>query len=302
MTKLATALSLGLALTAGAAGVEELVADANIAYRNGRLERAEELYNQALAAEPQNVAAINGLGLVAMARGDYETALDRLLPLVGEFQNDANFLYSLGSIYKALGDYPNAIDVFSRALELTPDDPPLLSGMVESLLQEGRIDEALPLSADLVELDQRNADYLYLHGMANRLSDNHVNARRYLESVLQYEPGYELAFDPLFETYLVLEDYAAALEHAQHWVEVVPGDGWAWRALGMAHYKNADFAGAFEAAQLMLELGRVDNQLLKVVSHWLRATDRGGEARRLWERAVELQPYNMVAQGELGGD
>lgn len=279
--------------------VGELIADANIAYRNGQLDRAQTLYERVLEREPDNAVARNGLGLVAMARGRYEEALDNLLPLLSGFQHDPNFLFNLGSIYKALGDYPNAIDVLEQALELVPDNPPVLAALAESLLKEGRFDAALPHTRRIVEIKPDNVDYRYLHGMTFFLLDNWVLARENLEKVLGLEPTYLLAYEPLFEAYISLNESEAALSHARRWVDLEPVNGWAWRCLSLARLKRSDLAGGYEAAALMLKYGRVDNELLKIVSHWLRATDRRDEARRLWLRAVEIEPFNMVAHGEL---
>ncbi len=283
----------------GAQGIEELIADANIAYRNGQLDRAEMLYEQVLSLEPDNAVATNGLGLVAMARGDFERALEHMLPLLSEFQNDPNFLFNLGTIYKALGDYPNAIDVLEQVLALVPDNPPVLAGLAESQLKEGHYDAALSHTRRLVEIQPDNPDYQYLHGMAFYLLENWVQAQKNLSTVLALEPTYLLAYEPLFEAHLALNDVGAGLELAEDWVALDSTNGWAWRCLSLARIKQSDLAGGHEAAVLMLKYGRVDNQLLKIVSHWLRATDRGDEARALWQRAVELEPYNMVAHGEL---
>ncbi|HUT98173.1 MAG TPA: tetratricopeptide repeat protein [bacterium] len=277
----------------------ELVGDGNVALREGNYEDAVVSFNRALELEPGYPAAINGLGQVALARGRYEEALRLLQPLIGEYQGDPIFLQNLGIIFKYVRDYGNAVEMFRMSDKLLPDNPPVLAGLAESLLQQGDTLEALPLTRRLVDLDPARPDYHYLHGMAALFNDIKDEAQSAFERTLELNPSFAYAFEPLFEIYYEKDELIPAQELAGRWCADQTGSGSAWRAVGIVSVRQGDFPAALEATRAMLERGRLDNNLVQIVTKWLRATDRDAEARELWERVLVLDPHNVAAVAEL---
>ncbi|MCX7020926.1 MAG: tetratricopeptide repeat protein [bacterium] len=288
-----------LAVPAAAESALELVGDGNVALREGNYEDAVVSFNRALELEPGYPAAINGLGQVALARGRYEEALRFLQPLISEYQGDPVFLQNLGIIFKYVGDYGNAVEMFRMSDKLLPDNPPVLAGLAESLLQRGDALEALPLTRRLVDLDPARPDYHYLHGMASLYNNIKDEAQSAFERTLALNPSFAYAFEPLFEIYYEKDNLPPAQELAERWCADQTGNGSAWRAVGIVAVRQGDFPAALEATRTMLERGRLDNNLVQIVTKWLRATDRYAEARELWERVLVLDPHNVSAATEL---
>lgn len=293
-------LLLSLLVSANAETALELVADGNVALREGNYEEAELHYYRALELEPDNPAAINGLGQVALAQGRYEEALRRLQPLIGEYQSDPAFLQNLALIFKYVGDYGNAVAMFRMSDELLPNNPPVLAGLAESLLQQGEAVEALPLTRRLVDLDPGRPDFHYLHAMASFYNDKEDEAQSAFERTLELNPSFGYAFEPLFEIYYRKEELATAQELAERWCVDQAGNGSAWRAKAIVSVRLGNFPTALEATRTMLELGRLDNNLVLIIAKWLRATDREAEALEIWERVLVIDPYNIIAVAELG--
>jgi tetratricopeptide (TPR) repeat protein len=288
-----------LVAPAAADSALELVGDGNVALREGNYEQAVVSFDRALDLEPGYPAAINGLGQVALARGQYEEALRLLRPLISEYQGDPIFLQNLGIIFKYVRDYGNAVEMFRMSDKLLPDNPPVLAGLAESLLQQGNALEALPLTRRLVDLDAARPDYHYLHGMASLYNGLKDEAQSAFERTLDLNPSFAYAFEPLFEIYYEKDDLVPAQELAERWCADQSGSGSAWRAVGIVAVRQGDFPAALEATRAMLERGRLDNNLVQIVTKWLRATDRGAEARELWQRVLTLDPHNVAAVAEL---
>jgi tetratricopeptide (TPR) repeat protein len=290
---------LVVAAPAAAESALELVGDGNVALREGNYEQAVVCFNRALELEPGYPAAVNGLGQVALARGQYEEALRLLQPLTAEYQGDPVFLQNLGIIFKYVGDYGNAVEMFRMSDKLLPDNPPVLAGLAESLLQQGDALEALPLTRRLVDLDPARPDYHYLHGMASLFNDIKDEAQSAFERTLALNPSFAYAFEPLFEIYYEDDELKPAQELAERWCADQTGNGSAWRAMGIVAVRQGDFPAALEATRAMLDRGRLDNNLVQIVTKWLRATDRADEARELWQRVLVLDPRNVAAVAEL---
>ena len=97
-----------------------------LAFRQGRIDRAEQIYAQLLAQEPAvsaevQAASAMGVGAVAVRRGQFDAArrhYDRALELLGS-HGDANLVglayTGRGVAYGAQGDYEHADDDLGRA-------------------------------------------------------------------------------------------------------------------------------------------------------------------------------------------
>lgn len=87
----------------------------------GRLQAAEQIYRQILAAEPDQPDAIQLLGMVAEQEGKHEVAIEymgRAIQLRGDMPA---FHSNLGEAYRALQRFSEAIDCYHRALRIQPD-------------------------------------------------------------------------------------------------------------------------------------------------------------------------------------
>ena len=116
---------------------------------------------------------------------------------------------------------------------------------------------------------------------------------------MELNPSFAYAFEPLFEIYYENDALVQAQELAERWCTDQSGSGSAWRAVGIVAVRQGDFPAALEATRTMLERCRLDNNLVQIVTKWLRATDRDEEARELWERVLVLDPHNVSAATEL---
>ena len=138
----------------GAATIAPVIKDAYQALQEGRLERAENLYRNALQAEGQSVDALLGLGAIAAQRGQtqqaigfYERALEveprnptaqaGLISLIGQSdpqmsetrlkqliaREPSAFLhFSLGNLYAAQNQWPSAQQAYFQAFQMQPDN------------------------------------------------------------------------------------------------------------------------------------------------------------------------------------
>ena len=68
----------------------------------GRLDEAESIYRQVLAAAPEHASSLHYLGIVRFKRGDAEEALRLMKQSVALRPRDASFLQNLGGLLKDL--------------------------------------------------------------------------------------------------------------------------------------------------------------------------------------------------------
>jgi Tfp pilus assembly protein PilF len=119
----------------------------------GRLDEAQQVFEQALRYAPNDEVATNGLGLIALSRRQIPEAIAyfsrtiKISPGYGDGYNN------LGRAYFEAGQIGDALPFFERALELAPDDARFHTNYGIALarvgkLQEGRLELERALALD----------------------------------------------------------------------------------------------------------------------------------------------------------
>ncbi|GMU93003.1 MAG: hypothetical protein AMXMBFR4_20610 [Candidatus Hydrogenedentota bacterium] len=122
---------------AGADDVERKRIMAKAMGRAGKLDRAEELYREALKISPENSSLQSELGIVLVAAGKYDESrplLDRALCADPE---DDRALGALGLIAFAQGDYLAAMVYFRHALSVRIDNAPIAMRLMDCAQELG---------------------------------------------------------------------------------------------------------------------------------------------------------------------
>ena len=103
--------------------ISEALANAVQCVRTGRLQDAEPIYQQILAADPRQSVALHHLGLIAYQTGRPETAIAYLERAIELKSNDADLYNDLGNAFRQFGQLDEAAAAYLRALELRPNYP-----------------------------------------------------------------------------------------------------------------------------------------------------------------------------------
>lgn len=100
---------------------------------------AEYEYSRALKVDEENVRANFGIGLTYMERGELEKAeniFERLVKLDGAFESEHKHLFNeFGINLRKSKMFPQAVEYYRRALELSPNDENLHTNMARALLE-----------------------------------------------------------------------------------------------------------------------------------------------------------------------
>lgn len=103
-----------------------------IAYEQGDIDAATEWYDKALAIDPKNSTALNGIGYVLADVGkDLTRALTFCKKALDSDPDNPAYLDSLGWVYYKLGLFPEAKTHTRRAKEYAPDNKIIVSHLDE---------------------------------------------------------------------------------------------------------------------------------------------------------------------------
>ena len=125
--------------------IQEVLNQAITHFRAGQWSEAGNICRIVLAQQPNNVDALNLLGLVARLTGHHRAAMELFAKAVNLRPDVAEFHCNLGGALTVMGQVDEALAAFAKALAINPHYPEALCSLADALCVKGRWNEAIPL-------------------------------------------------------------------------------------------------------------------------------------------------------------
>jgi tetratricopeptide (TPR) repeat protein len=143
-------------LLAGAT-VQFLVDHAIKHHEAGRLDDAERLYAQVLAADPQHADALHLLGVIACQTGRPALAVERIIKAIRINGSAAYYHSNLSNALILLGRFDDAAVACRKAIALEPNFAQAHANLGTALAKAGRFNEAIAACDTAIRLDPDDA-------------------------------------------------------------------------------------------------------------------------------------------------
>jgi predicted TPR repeat methyltransferase len=234
-------------------------------HRQGKLDEAQQIYRQILAAQPAHADALHLLGVSEWQRGHAESAENWIRRALAHKPKQAGFHSNLGNVLRTRGQLTKAIAAYRRALELDPRHADAWNNLGVALQVSGQFEEAAKCHARSADFQPNNA------GAYANLG----NAQRSLGRLAEAEANYRRAIA-----------LAPTLAEAHHNLAVT---------LGELDRPAEALAACAEALRLRPNWP----EALHEMADALDAVGRREEAVEHLRRAVALRPDNAAWQFDL---
>jgi len=257
----------------------------------GRLDQAERRYRRLEKKSRLRGLANYGLAMVEAARGPghLEPALDRFRQAAGLLPEAADIPYRMGLLYLLAGRNQEALAAFARAMQLDGQQPAYRVARAEVLSRLGRDGEAMELLRPVLDMQPEQPVVQRARTVAARIYDPTRDS----------DP--EVVTDLRKVMDLLTRDYVQqALQLANKVLDRFPRDALALTLKGLAHSRllnNGEAVAALEAA-LASQPGN-PSALVGLGDIYFRL-ERFGKARRYYEQAAELNPFDPEVHQRLG--
>ena len=166
---------------------------AEIAASQGRTEAAEAYNRQALAINPQSLAALRPYAATQFNAGRYEAALASYRQIAALNPQDAGAHLGQARALEALGRLPEAVQSYERTLALIPDQQEALADLALIHFNAKRFAQAAPLFQRLAALNPNSAEAHTNLGAALAQSGRLPEAVQSFERALALDPQHETA-------------------------------------------------------------------------------------------------------------
>jgi tetratricopeptide (TPR) repeat protein len=142
------------------ADAAKLLAEAQNYFSAGQFSSAETVYLKILQEGGSSPVVLGDLATIEMQEDKLDAAEKHLQAALEENPDDSHNLATLGYLKFRRGKYDEAIDVFSRAAKLDPQNPEILNYLAETLCEKGLRSQAEAALRKAIEL---NPNYAIAH-------------------------------------------------------------------------------------------------------------------------------------------
>lgn len=214
-------------------------------------QKAREDFEYVLEKRPKDLDALRMLGMLAAEEGDHVKAVERFSQLLEE-EEVAEVLAARGMSYLKLVpiQYEQAIQDFAKAIALNPEREDWYVWQAQALQECGELEAALHVYNDLIERAPKSP---YLLERGNLLLElNPEQAFRDFQAAIKTGANPQ-AYNNLAWMLLQQGDMDAAIEHAQHALEVDPTCSIAYATLAEIYASIEDRERFYEYFTLALD-------------------------------------------------
>lgn len=158
--------------------------------RAGQSEKAQKLFRQIIAIQPENKQAYQNLIKLLAESNAIQEAFDVCDEAIRVTQQSDYFLLEKAELMSSIQRYDDAIAIYQSLLSQHPNKPEFIHGMALALRQNGDSKKALSLYQMLIQ--QGVSSFQLFHNLGNALSDlgQLTEAISYYEKAIELKPGY----------------------------------------------------------------------------------------------------------------
>jgi predicted O-linked N-acetylglucosamine transferase (SPINDLY family) len=258
----------GFAAAGATTGQRRADLDAQLAaaaqhYQRGQFREAARLAERVLAAEPNNIAALQLGGLLALVTGRYDAA----------------------------------IDILGSAIRLNDKAAELHATLAEALQRAGRSEEAIAEYQRALALEPDNAETIYNCANVLLRLGNHAEALSGYDRALAIQPGFVRAVHNRGNALFELQRFDEALADYDCTLEIDPRFVMAWSNRANALLQLRRYEEALAACDRGLEIDARHVASLSVRANALFELRRFAEAAEAYDRLLVVDPAYPYALG-----
>ena len=279
-----------------------------MAAQAGEMREAESYlskYIQTLGDQPDrerdSTQALLVLAQIAEDKNDTAAALKWLEKIEPDNQGSYISATLRRAMLLAKAKDPEAARALLQQAEVRNDDDraKLTVGEAQLLRDAGRLDDALRMVADALELNKNNIDLLYEHAMLAERAKQFDLMERELRKLIKVAPDNQHAYNALGYSFadrnLRLQEAFDLISKAN---QIAPNDPYILDSLGWVEFRLGRLEQALKTLQRAYEI-KADAEIAAHLGEVMWKMGRQDEAKKLWRSANDKDPKNETLKATL---
>ena len=233
---------------------------------NGEDQKALEFFKEAIAKDPKNTMAWNGLGYCHVGMNDPAAAIKAYQQAIKTNPDDETLYFILGNYYVKLGQPQEAIKTYLQVIKMKPDfeQAHFKLGVVYSQL--GRLVESKSAFETLIRLNPDVAPAHFNVGIAYAQLGRYTDALQANQEVLRIDPEFAPAHNNLGMVHKMLGNADREIEAYKRAIRIDPDFASAHYNLGVALLQTGDKVAALDEYRILKNLDKQSaNQLFNQI-------------------------------------
>jgi tetratricopeptide (TPR) repeat protein len=272
----------------------------------GNINKAFQLFEQALETDPNDHASMYELAEMQANRGNMQKALQLMEKAVELDPDNSWYLVRIAQIYKHIGNYEAYADVFYTLTDMFPANPEYFSELSSALVMQGRFADALKVYEQIEkQIGINELLSLQKHNIYKAMDQpkGAIAEIQKLADAFPYETRYHAM---LAELYMEYGSKEKALEAYKTIKSIDPEDPYVHISLYEYYVSVGNQQEAFIELVLAFENENLDvDTKIQILIFWLRGAEQEkdvvNQALKLVETLVETHPesaraYHMLAE------
>ena len=287
---------------------ETLFESGQSAHQNSSLEKAVELYTEALKLDPELWQAEFQRGVARFSLNKLAEAKDSMARVIDQLRQfpDSNELRQissrvqiiLGQIAATENNTIEAEKAFRRALELSQQAARAHIGLAEILLKAGKTDEAAAEARAAIAAGDDSGPVYLLLGMAQTQSGNSDDALRSFGEALKRDPKNVFAFRYRAEALIAKNRLNEAIVDLRSALAIEPLSQTKLR-LASVYVQAKQYDEAISVYQEILKADQANVEARTMLAVVMIESGKGGEAITQLESLVKADPNRSDLRAQL---
>jgi tetratricopeptide (TPR) repeat protein len=226
----------------------------------------------------------------SISQGDYDQAIDDCTRAIELVPGLTEAYHKRGIVYTELEEYERAIADFDRAIELDSGYKWAYANKGVALHELGRYDEALAALGQAIQLDPAYIRAYYLRGEIYFAREEYERAIEEYDKAIELDPDYEWAYHGKGSALFRLERYDEALMALDQFIQLEPEFAGAYYLRGEIYFAREEYERAIEEYDKVIELDPKYTWAYAEKGYALYKLGRYDEALTALDQAIELEP------------
>jgi putative PEP-CTERM system TPR-repeat lipoprotein len=262
--------------------------------------KAQESFEQALAAQPGYAEALIGKARVAALNKDLDSAIGFTNEAAAANPKDASVPFFKARLLRAQGKPQEALATFGEAIKLKPDH---INARIERAVLEIGAKDFAAAKADIDAVQKfapTSPMAMFAQGLLEFTQADYPAARESLQKVLSAVPDHLPSILLLGSTLAVMGSWEQAEMHTRFYLASFPNNKYALKLLAQIQLKNRQPLDAAATLSPLLTDGTQDPQLLALAGESSMRSGDFAKARQYFEKASSLAPQTATLHTSLG--